>query len=276
MMADITLTGGLRANLIALQNTQLMMETTQGRLATGKRVNTALDDPLIYFSSQKGLDKASDLGVKKDQMNEAIATVKAASNGIEAITSLLKTAQGIVQSAQGSTDSTERSRLATQYMNVVSQINTLASDAGYKGTNLLTNATLVVALSDTAANTLAVIGFTSTIAGLSVGVGGTGDWSSTSTGEALLTTRAGELTSALSTLRLQASNLSSNLNIVQTRLDFTDKMISTLKEGSDKLTRADMTEEGANLLMLQTRSQLGAQALSMSAQLAQSVLTLLR
>jgi flagellin-like hook-associated protein FlgL len=275
-MADITLTGGLRANLIALQQTQIMMETTQGRLATGKRVNTALDDPLIYFSAQKGLDKASDLGVKKDQMNEAIATVKAGANGIEAITSLLKTAQGIVQSAQGSTDSTERARLATQYMNVVSQINTLASDAGYKGTNLLTNATLVVSLSDTSANTLAVIGFNASIAGLSVGVGGTADWSSTGTGDAYLTTRAGELTSALSTLRLQASNLSSNLNIVQTRLDFTDKMISTLKEGSDKLTRADMTEEGANLLMLQTRSQLGAQALSMSAQLAQSVLTLLR
>jgi flagellin-like hook-associated protein FlgL len=269
------LTSGLRANLVALQQTQAMMEYTQAKLATGKRVNTALDDPLIFFSAQKGLDKASDLAVKKDQMNEAIATVKAGSNGIEAISALIKTAQGIVQSALGTAEAVERQRLGTQFMNVVSQINTLASDAGYKGTNLLTASTLVVALSDTASNTLAVYGFAGTLAGLSIGVSGIGDWGSVS-GMDLLTTRNGELTSALSTLRLQANNLASNLNVVQTRMDFTDKMIATLKEGSDKLTRADMTEEGANLLMLQTRSQLGAQALSMSAQLAQSVLTLFR
>ncbi|MFZ2801196.1 MAG: flagellin, partial [Syntrophorhabdus sp.] len=61
-----------------------------------------------------------------------------------------------------------------------------------------------------------------------------------------------------------------------TRQDFTDKMIAILKVGGDNLTLADMNEEGANMLMLQTRQALGIQSLSMASQSAQQVLSLFR
>ncbi len=83
-----------------------------------------------------------------------------------------------------------------------------------------------------------------------------------------------DLDAAISTLRTNSSVLSSNLNVVTNREDFTTNMIKALTEGSDKLTLADMNEEGANMLMLQTRQALSTTALSLSAQAAQSVLRL--
>ena len=82
------------------------------------------------------------------------------------------------------------------------------------------------------------------------------------------------LTSATATLKTETSRLSSGLSIINTRQDWVKGMVNTLTEGSDKLTLADMNEEGANMLMLQTRQTLGTTALSLSAQAAQSVLRL--
>jgi flagellin-like hook-associated protein FlgL len=72
-----------------------------------------------------------------------------------------------------------------------------------------------------------------------------------------------------------AKSLSQNINIVSLRQDFTTNLINTLEEGADKLTLADLNEEGANLLALQTSQQLGIQSLSLASQTNQSVLSLI-
>ncbi|MCJ7833350.1 MAG: flagellin, partial [Deltaproteobacteria bacterium] len=79
---------------------------------------------------------------------------------------------------------------------------------------------------------------------------------------------------ATSTLRSQAKAFGSNLSIVQTRQDFTKNLINTLQVGADNLTLADMNEESANMLMLQTRQSLGTTSLSIASQAAQAVLRL--
>jgi flagellin-like hook-associated protein FlgL len=84
------------------------------------------------------------------------------------------------------------------------------------------------------------------------------------------------LSTALTTLRSTASSLGSNVALLQTRLDFTQTYVNTLTEGGSKLTLADINEEGANLLALQTRQQLGIQSLSFAGQAEQSVLGLFR
>ena len=83
-----------------------------------------------------------------------------------------------------------------------------------------------------------------------------------------------QISKATSMLRAQASEFGQNLSTVQIREDFTQKMINNLQTGADKLTLADMNEEGANMLALQTRQQLGIQSLSLASQAAQSVLRL--
>lgn len=82
------------------------------------------------------------------------------------------------------------------------------------------------------------------------------------------------LEKAESELRVKAKNLSSDLSIITAREDFTAKMMNTLEDGAATLTEADMNEEGANMLMLQTRQALGTTSLSLASQAAQSVMRL--
>lgn len=84
------------------------------------------------------------------------------------------------------------------------------------------------------------------------------------------------LDAALTTLRSNAQKLGTNVALLQTRLEFTENYVNTLQTGADKLTLADLNEEGANLLALQTRQQLGISALSFAGQAEQSILALFR
>ncbi len=88
-------------------------------------------------------------------------------------------------------------------------------------------------------------------------------------------TSLGQLDTAIAKIRTISTTLSSNNNILTTRQTFTDSMINILQTGSDNLTLADMNEEGANMLMLQTRQSLATTSLSLGAQSAQAVLRLL-
>ena len=268
-ISDISLTSGMRSNLLQLQGTSKMIDRTQERLSTGKQVNSALDNPTNFFAAQAHVNRASDFAVRKDGMAEGIQTARAADAGISAINSLVEAAKGIASAALGTANTTDRATFSTQYFTLISQINTLASDSQYRGTNLLTGATLTVNFNEDSSSNLQVKGFTATATGLSIATP-VNAW----TADGDITNSQLHLNSATTQLRTQSKNLANNLNIITTRQDFTDQMISTLRTGSDNLTLADMNQEGANMLMLQTRQNLGTTALSMSSQAAQSVLRL--
>jgi len=275
---DISLTSGMRSNLINLQSTVGLLDRTQTRLASGKKVNSPLDNPVNYFAAQSHLNRASDLDARKDSMNEAIQTVKAASNGIDGIKGLIESARGLAQSALSAT-AADRATLAAQYDDILDQITNLAADSSYKGINLLSSGgSLDVKFNEDGSNALTINGFDASATGLqisdSASVGGGQGWDDATNGTTNITASIDDLSNALGTLRTQSQALSSSLNIVTIRADFTTSMINTLTEGADKLTAADMNEEGANMLMLQTRQSLSTTALSLSAQAAQSVLRL--
>ena len=263
----------MRSNLFQLQNTTALMEKTQVRLATGLKVNSALDDPVAFFAAQGHRQRASDLTVRKDAMGEAVGLVNAANNGIEAITDLIQAAKSLAQAAQSATTTTEQATLQTQFNTMLDNITTLGTDSSYKGTNLLggTGESLVVTFDAAGSKTLTLTGFNSEVnTGLSVHDGA--DWAvSTGTNVATVIT---DLDSAITTLRTESKKQANNLSIITTRQDFTDKMINTLEDGAGKLTNADMNEESANMLMLQTRQALGTTSLSLASQAAQSVLRL--
>ena len=271
-LSDISLTSGMRSNLLQLQSVSKMVNQTQERLSTGKKVNSALDNPTNFFAAQAHMNRAEDFSVRKDGMSESIQQVKAADAGITAITSLLSAAKGLAESASSTSITADRQVLMTQFNTLMSQVDQLSSDSGYRGTNLLNQGTVTVNFNEDASSKLTVSGFNSTSIGLSVSQAGTAntDW----TNNAAIATQSSMLDTAINNLRAQSKSLSNNLNIITTRQDFTDKMISTLQTGADNLTLADMNNEGANMLMLQTRQSLGTTALSMSSQAAQSVLRL--
>jgi flagellin len=270
---DISLTAGMRSNLLSLQQTVDLLNRTQTRLSTGKKVNTPIDNPLNYFVAKSLNDRASDISTAKDSMSEGIQTISAANNGVTAINALVSAAKGIATSAL-SASSGDIAALVTQYNGVLDQIDNAANNSFYKGVNLLNTGTLTVDLGD--ASTLTVTGFDVTYTGLNISQASSG----TGTGAGSFGNATGinasitQLDSAISSLRVQSQGLSSNSNIVTIRQEFANNMIATLTKGADNLTLADMNEEGANMLMLQTRQALGISALGLSAQAAQSVLKL--
>ena len=105
-MSDIGLSSGIRANLLSLQNTASLIGQTRQRLATGLKVNSALDSPIDYFTASSLNSQAGNLGNLLDAVSNAIQTVQAANNGITSITKLVQSAQALIGQAQQSAATT--------------------------------------------------------------------------------------------------------------------------------------------------------------------------
>ncbi len=273
-MSNITLSAGVRSNLLQLQQTSDLITQTENRLATGKKVNSALDNANSYFTAQ-GLDtRANDLSGLLDAMSNSVNTIQAANNGISAITKLVQSAQALVSQAQQANNATTQATLAAQFDSILTQIGNLAGDSGFNGINLLGGNTLTVTLNEAGSSTVAIAGVDYTNANnapLSI-AGAANNWASSTD----ITAAATALSAALTSLQSESQTLSSSLALVQTRQDFTKSMINTLESGSANLTLADSNQEGANLLALQTRQQLSSTALSLASQADQNVLRLFR
>ena len=156
-----------------------------------------------------------------------------------------------------------------EYNNVRAQIDELVGngDTGYRGTNLLNGDDLTSFFNEFRSSSLTTEGVTFNSSGLGLSEA---DFSSAASVDAALV----EARDALSSVRNFGVTLANDLAIIQTREDFTNSLINTLTEGSDKLTIADQNEEGAKLLALQTRQQLGVTSLSLASQSQQSILRL--
>jgi flagellin len=272
-MSDIVLSAGVRSNLLQLQQTSDLITQTQTRLATGKKVNSALDNAISFFTAQ-GLDnRANDLSNLLDSMSNGVNTIQAANNGITAITKLVQSAQSLVSQAQQTSDTATLASLSSQFDGLLTQIGQLAGDSGFNGINLLGGDTLTVTLNETGSSTTSVTGvdYTDANTGLAI-ANAAGNWASSSN----VSAAGNDLAAALTSLRSESQTLSASLSVVQIREDFTKATINTLQTGSADLTLADSNQEGANLLALQTRQQLSSTALSLASQADQNVLRLFR
>jgi flagellin-like hook-associated protein FlgL len=173
--------------------------------------------------------------------------------------------------------SSVRQSLLNQFNDLLTQIDNAATDAGYNGINLLNGDDLKLNFNENGTSTIDVqatdsngVAFAINSANLGINTQTTNDFGSNTSLDAL----SAKLSTALTTLRTQASALGSSLSIVQTRQDFTKAMVNTLQVGSDNLVLADTNEEGANMLALQTRQSLSTTALSLASQADQNVLRL--
>src|SRR3984893_15615622 len=113
-MSGIVLTASVRQNLLSLQDTAALLSTTQGRLASGKKVNTALDNPTNFFTAQ-GLDnRASDINNLLDSIGNGVQVLQAANTGITALQKLVDSAKSIAsQVLQTTVGYTPRSNVST-------------------------------------------------------------------------------------------------------------------------------------------------------------------
>lgn len=163
-MAEIILSGSIRENLLALQRTTDLMNRTQTRLATGKKVNSALDNPNAFFTAQGLTNRANDLSHLLDGIGQAIQTIKAANEGVTAIVTLVEAAKAKANQALATTNTFTRAKYVEEYNELLNQVQKLAEDSGYNGKNLLGGAgnELTVYLNEDSSNflTIASIGYT--------------------------------------------------------------------------------------------------------------------
>jgi len=301
MANEVALSGTIRSNLLTLQNTSDMTNRTNSRLASGMKVGSAVDDAVAYFQAKTLTDRGSDLTVRKGEVDQGISTLNSAINGLQAIEKVLQQMKGVALAAKSSTSATDRVGLKTQFNELAKQVNNLANDTSYQGLNLIatTKNSLKVNFSEKSSSQLTTKGVNvqvsmlafSAAAGASVsaglasviGVGGTAavsNWSqvtqATAPGVSKFDKIAARLDSMIATIRSDTKSLGANVAMLTTRSDFTKQYVNTLQDGAGKLTLADLNEEGANLVSLQTRQQLGIQALSSTGQQEQGVLRLFR
>ena len=100
MGSDVVLSAGVRQNLLALQDTARLMSITQNRLATGKKVNSAIDNPVNFFTASGLSSRAKDLGALLDGMENGIKTIEAADNGISSIKATIESMKSTLLQAR--------------------------------------------------------------------------------------------------------------------------------------------------------------------------------
>jgi flagellin-like hook-associated protein FlgL len=302
-MSEIALSSSVRSNLLALQSTSALIGRTQGRLSTGEAVSSPVDDAVKFFQAKSLSNRAADLLERKDAVDQGVNALKTALTATDAMEDLLKQMKGVIDSAR-SADKTQRTSYTTQFEELADQIEKLVDDASYQGLNLLnsTASQLSVRFSDKSDSKLEVDGVDFNVStlykdkdGNDADATGTGavlsalgfqqtgfeDYDvSVATNLASFNSHADDAISALdetiSNLRAESAEIAGNVAILQVRSDFTKEYANVLEEGAGQLTLADLNAEGANLLALQTRQQMGIQALSFAGQSEQAVLGLFR
>jgi flagellin-like hook-associated protein FlgL len=243
--------------------------TVAGKVRTADEIATAINEhPLLTGKVRASLDGAK---LRIENLSTQEMTVVGA------------TATGI-NGGTGSANTTKiggneiRKNLMAQFNDLRDQLDKIAGDAGYNGVNILRGDKLKVVFNERgtssidieAKNKTGLSGVSTASNSLNISAVTEEEYSS----DDLLDQRFNALKDSMSTLQAQSSQLGANLGVVQIRQDFTKQMITTLKTGSDFLVNADMNEEGANLLALNTRQQLSQTALSLASQADQAVLRL--
>jgi flagellin len=296
MPGEVVLSRGIRTNLLSLQDHSANLEISQERLATGRRVNSAIDNPLNFFQADGLRKRGRDLSNLLDSLGISINTLQVTGKAIEGIQRLAESAIGILKNAASTTDNNIRNQARSSYQEIRNQIDQLVQDANFNGRNLLDggvagpydsrfdlrvsfNENLTTQLDIKAINlntsaTTNAIGSTDARPVAFVARAAITDYDSGAAGDANIQADLAFLQSYVSSIRGAASNFGINLTILQNRQQFTKDSILTLNVGADSLVLADQNEEGAKLLALQTRQQLSTQALSLANQADQTVLRL--
>ena len=158
-MSDIVLSAAVRQNLLSLQATASLLSTTQNRLATGNKVNSALDNPTNFFTAQGLNNRASDINNLLDSISNGVQVLQAANTGITSLQKLVDTAKSIanqvLQAPTGYTVKASATSLAPTGAGVLAVAGT-TTDLTNGGTNSLNGKTFIFTPAVGAATTITV------------------------------------------------------------------------------------------------------------------------
>jgi flagellin len=253
--------------LVALQNLQATnkeLDTVQSRINTGKKVNTAKDNGAIWAIAQGQRSEIGALNAVKDSLQRGQSAVDVAIAAGETVSDLLiQLKEKALAASDTSLTTSARSALNEDFKSIRDQITTVVDNAQFNGVNLLDDSTGTggfKALSNASGSTIKVAGEDLSLGGDNVDLAAT-DTIGTST---LAATALTTINDSIDNVSAALARLGTGSNSLSTHLKFVGKLQDTLETGVGNLVDADLAKESARLQALQTKQQLGVQALSIA------------
>ena len=265
-------------SLVALQNlnsTATELQQTQNRISTGLAVSSAKDNGAIWAIAQNSRASINALDSVKSSLQRSQSTVDVAVSAGQTISDLLNQIKSKVLSATDtSLDTASRTALNSDVGALIGQVTKIVSNADFNGANLIkTGGTSLYALANAAGTSkLTVSAVSLAVGGANVTFSATASFTSSTTAATLLTS----VNTSITNVNAAVAKLGTSSNALTTHLNFINSLQDTLTQGVGNLVDADVAKESANLTALQTKQQLGIQALSIANSSKSSLLSLFR
>lgn len=266
--------------MVALQNltaTNAAIATTQSRISTGLKVASAKDNGATWAIAQNQRADVAAYSSVTDSLNRVSSTIDVAESAGETISDLLTQMKAkALAASDASLDTTSRSAMNEDFKALRNQIQKTIDNANFNGANLLkTGAVAIMGLANTDGSSkltvqAQVMGLGAT--GSVITFGATASFNSAATASALIAT----VTTSLTNVDAAVAKLGTASKSFGLQMSFVSKLSDSITAGIGNLVDADMAKESANLTALQTKQQLGIQALSIANQAPQSLISLFK
>ena len=265
--------------MVALQNLQVTnseLQTVQNRINTGKNVSSAKDNGAIFAIATSQRAEIGALNAVKDSLNRGQSAVDVALSAGESVSDLLgQLKEKSLSATDKSLTTSARAALNEDFKAIRDQIATVVSNAKFNGVNLLDNSTGTggfKALANTAGTTIKVAGENLSLGGANVTVAAT----TTIGTSTLATTALTAVNASIDNVSSALARLGTGAKSLDTHRSFVGKLSDALENGVGNLVDADLAKESARLQSLQTKQQLGVQALSIANSSTSTLLGLFR
>jgi flagellin len=264
--------------MLALQNlnaTNMELSQTQNRINTGKKVSTAKDNGAIWAIAQAQRAEIGALGAVKQSLDRAVSTVDVAMSAGESVSDLLlQMKEKALAAADTSLSATSRTALNEDFKALRDQITKIVSNATFNGSNLLNTGAAAIAPLANADGTskLTVAAEVMSLGGAIVTLAATASFATAT----IALTLSGTVDTSIANVSAALARLGTKSKSLALHSTFVSKLSDTLQAGVGNLVDADLAKESAKLQALQTKQQLGIQALSIANTAPQTILSLFR
>ena len=264
--------------MIALENlnaTQSQLQKAQNQINTGLKIATAKDDGSTWAIAQNQRSQVLSLDSVKQSLSRGQSAMDVAISAGTGISDLLSQMKALALSAsdQG-LNTTDRTALNDQFKSLRDQITTIVTNADFNGTNMIkSSGTTIYALANAdGTSKITEAADDLSLAGSILGLSATSSLGTSTTAG----TMVGTLQTALDNVSAALAKLGTGSNALNTHMTFIGALQDSLNSGISNLVDADLAKESATLQALQTKQQLGVQALSIANSSSSILLSLFR
>jgi flagellin len=264
--------------MIALQNltaTSQQLQQTQNEVSTGLAVSAPQDNGAIWAIAQNERGTSGALDSVISSLQRGQSTIQVATSAGTSVSNLLNQLKGLALSGSDtSLDPTSLAALNTQFKSILTQITQIVSNSDFNGVNMIkAGGTTIYALASATGGQVTV-----NAQDLSLGGANMGALAATSSigTTALSTAMVATVNTAITKVNSALGQLGTGATALQNQLTFVQNLQDTLDQGIGNLVNANLGKESANLTALQTKQQLGIQALSIANQSSSTLLSLFR